>query len=130
MPLGALLGAALGWKFGGPTAGARIDAILLYALFLGFVLAPALSGAMAAARYERPHGSSRAKLIRATIVPGLGGACWGLLGSLLALLLGRYAHVEFAFPRFPMTGVTIGFAFGIITGLLTLAARSVLPRSS
>jgi len=126
MPVGVVVGSALGWLVGGPTAGARLDATLFFGLFLGFVIAPALSAALAAARYRQgvPRPLS-GRLLHASVVPAIGGAAWGSLGAVIAIPVAIQADVEIAFPDTPVAGAAIGFVFGLLSGLLTLLLRAV-----
>ncbi len=125
MPLGVIGGALLGWLGDAPTDAVRLEQTTLAALFIGFVVAPALAAALGAARYERPSGSRIVVLVRSIALPALAGLAWALLGAVLALLLAPLTTLEFPLPNFPLIAGGIGFTAGALTGLLTMFVRLI-----
>ena len=131
MPLGAIGGALLGWLGDAPTDAVRLEQTTFAALFIGFVVAPALAAALGAARYERPSGSRIVVLLRSISVPAFAGLAWALLGATLALLLAPLTTLEFPLPNFPLIAGGIGLAAGALAGFLTMLVRLIRrPRAT
>jgi hypothetical protein len=133
LPFGLLAGALLGWiaARSGDSLRDTGESMKLFALVVGFVLAPA---AVAALRMARSVSGQDVSLLvgtaRRILAATAAAAAWATVGTLVACGLGRLGELDLVLQPLLVTGLVFGLGVGAFVGLLLGLVQGLRGRRS